>query len=159
MRETGMPVSRPKALAERAPIRTVARALACCAATAVPGLAQEMPHSLTGTPGDPERGRAIVAEPTRGLCVLCHAGPFPEHRFMGNLAPPLDGVGSRLTIGELRAQIVDSRRRNPDTIMPPFHATSGLSNVGARWQGETILTAQDVEDVVAYLVTLTEETR
>jgi sulfur-oxidizing protein SoxX len=78
---------------------------------------------------------------------------------MGSLAPPLDGVGARLTITELRAQIVDSRLGNPDTIMPPFHATFDLSSVGERWQGETILTAQEVEDVVAYLATLTEETR
>lgn len=124
-----------------------------------PGRAQDLPDALTGSPGDPDRGRRIVADPTRSLCVLCHAGPFPEHRFMGDLAPPLDDVGSRLTVPELRARIVDSRLANPDTIMPPFHATTGLTDVGDRWKGQTILTAQEVEDVVAYLATLKEDVR
>lgn len=156
-----MPRSRPKALVDRRPLRAVARAcaVACATATVATSHAQDISLPLTGAPGDPVRGRAIVAEPSKGLCLLCHAGPFPEHRFMGSLAPPLDGVGARLTITELRAQIVDSRLGNPDTIMPPFHATFDLSSVGERWQGETILTAQEVEDVVAYLATLTEETR
>ena len=75
---------------------------------------------------------------------------------MGDLAPDLAGVGSRLTVPELRERIVDSRRVNPDTIMPPYHSLANLNRVGRRWQGATILTAQEVEDVVAYLATLTE---
>ena len=76
---------------------------------------------------------------------------------MGTLAPPLDGVGARLSIAELRARIVDSRKTNPETIMPPYHATDGLSRVGPDWKDQTILSAQEVEDVVAFLATLTED--
>ncbi len=119
--------------------------------------AGDIPEPLTDVPGDPERGRVLVADQYEGLCILCHAGPFPEHRFMGTLAPPLDGVGSRLTAAELRARIVDSRLVNPDTIMPPYHATDGLSRVGTDWLGRPVFSAQQVEDVVAYLATLTEE--
>lgn len=119
--------------------------------------AQGISVPLTGLPGDPLRGRAIVIDQFKGLCVLCHSGPFPEHRFMGTLAPPLDGVGSRLTIAELRARIVDSRNINPGTLMPPYHATDGLTQVGQEWTGRTIFTAQEVEDVVAFLATLTED--
>ncbi|WP_291296296.1 sulfur oxidation c-type cytochrome SoxX [Elioraea sp.] len=112
--------------------------------------------SLTGRPGDAARGRAIVADRQRGLCLLCHAGPFPEERFQGNLAPSLAGAGSRLSEGQLRLRIVDSARVNPDTIMPPYHRTEGLSAVGAAWRGRPVLTAGEVEDVVAFLVTLKE---
>ena len=121
--------------------------------------AQGLSEPLTDTPGDPEEGRAIVTKRERGLCILCHSGPFPEVQFMGNLAPDLAGVGARLTVPELRQQIIDSRISNPETIMPPYHATSGLTRVGEPWQGATILTAQEVEDVVAYLATLTEDTQ
>ena len=152
-----MPGLRPKASAETrlGPIL----AAACLAFFAAQGSTQEIASPLTGSPGDPARGREIVSDPARGLCVLCHAGPFPEHRFMGDLAPPLDGIGDRLTVAQIRARIVDSRLANPDTIMPPFHATTGLRSVGERWQGETILTAEEVEDVVAYLATLKEDAR
>lgn len=124
-----------------------------CLCLALPAVAGDL-GPLTDTPGDPERGRAIVGEPTRGLCLLCHSGPFPEVRFQGDLAPDLAGAGDRLTIPQLRQQIVDSRVVNPDTIMPPFHSIVDLDRVGTRWQGDTILTAQEVEDVVAFLATL-----
>lgn len=130
-------------------------AVALCLATGV--AAEDMPVPLTDTPGDPARGREIVADRTRGLCILCHAAPLPEVRFMGNLGPDLAGVGKRLSVPELRARIVDSRRINPDTIMPPYHSLANLTRVGKRWQGTTILTAQEVEDVVAYLATLKED--
>lgn len=120
-------------------------------------VAEGIPSPLTDRPGNPDRGRVLVADQFKGLCILCHAGPFPEHRFMGTLAPSLEGVGSRLTVAELRARIVDSRRVNPDTIMPPYHATDGLTRVGEDWQDRPIFTAQEVEDVVAYLATLTED--
>lgn len=119
--------------------------------------AQGITAPLTDRPGDPVRGRALVTDQFKGLCILCHSGPFPEHRFMGTMAPPLDGVGSRLSVPELRARIVDSRTINPDTLMPPYHATNGLNEVGPEWQDRTIFTAQDVEDVVAFLATLTED--
>lgn len=117
--------------------------------------AQGLPDPLTDTPGDPVRGEAIVTDPQHGLCTLCHSGPFPQLAFAGTLGPDLTGVGERRDIAALRQQIVDSRITNPDTIMPPYYTTDGLFRVGARWQGTTLLTAQEVEDVVAYLATLT----
>lgn len=118
--------------------------------------AQGMPEPLSDAPGVPERGRAIVADRTVGLCIMCHAAPLPELPFMGDLAPDLAGVATRMSPAEMRERIVDSRRINPDTIMPPYYSTAGLSRVGARWRGTTILSAQQIEDVVAYLATLTD---
>ncbi|WP_412759714.1 sulfur oxidation c-type cytochrome SoxX [Methylorubrum subtropicum] len=115
-----------------------------------------IPASLTGAPGDPARGRAIVADRTRGLCLLCHAGPFPEERFQGNLAPDLAGVGSRRSPAQLRLRLVDGRVLNPDTIMPSYYSLSGLARVGRAWQGRPILNAAEIEDVVAFLATLRE---
>ena len=120
---------------------------------ALPATAQDM-APLTDTPGDPDRGRQIVGDTTHGLCLLCHSGPFPEVRFQGDLAPDLAGAGDRLSLPELRQRIVDSRAENPGTIMPPYHSLVDLNRVGSRWQGDTILTAQEVEDVVAFLATL-----
>jgi sulfur-oxidizing protein SoxX len=116
--------------------------------------AEEGLPSLTGQPGDPARGRAIVATRQRGLCLLCHAGPFPEERFQGDLAPSLAGVGARLTEGQLRLRLVDGRRLNTATIMPSYYRTEGLVRVGPAWQGRTILSAEEIEDVVAFLLTL-----
>ncbi len=130
-------------------------ALACLAA---PALAQGLPAPLAEAPGDPVRGAAIVSDATRSLCVLCHAGPFGTD-FAGTLGPDLTGVGDRLTVPELRQRIVDSRVANPKTIMPPYHSLDGLDRVGARWRGATIFTAQEVEDVVAYLATLKGEAK
>ncbi len=115
-----------------------------------------IPQSLTGEPGDAARGRAIVANRTVGLCLLCHSGPIPEERFQGNLAPSLAGAGSRSTPGQLRLRLVDAARLNPDTIMPPYYRLDGLVRVARNFQGKTILTAQQIEDVVAYLATLKE---
>lgn len=109
---------------------------------------------LTTQAGDAARGRAIVANRQVGLCLLCHSGPIPEERFQGNLAPPLDGAGQRYTAAQLRLRLADSRRLNPDTLMPPYHHTGGLTQVGRAFSGQPVLTAQQVEDVVAYLVTL-----
>jgi sulfur-oxidizing protein SoxX len=124
-------------------------------ALAVPAMAQGIPEPLTGTPGDAVRGRAIIADRTRGLCLLCHSGPFPEERFQGNLAPSL--AGARLDAAELRLRLVDSRRLNPDSIMPSYYRTEGLNRVAPAVRGHTILAAQDIEDVIAFLVTLREE--
>jgi sulfur-oxidizing protein SoxX len=113
-----------------------------------------IPEPLTATPGDPARGREIVASRQNGLCLLCHTGPFPEDRFQGNLAPDLAGAGSRWSAGQLRLRIADARQLNPQTIMPAYHRSSGLQRVGPAWRGKNLLTAQQVEDVVAYLETL-----
>src|SRR6476659_8243586 len=103
--------------------------------------------SLTGKPGDPARGRAIVANRTVGLCLLCHSAPIPEERFQGNLAPSLAGAGSRGTPGQLRLRVVDAARLNPDTIMPPNYRVDGLARVAKNFQGKPILTAEQIEDV------------
>lgn len=118
------------------------------------GAAAEGIPSLTDRRGDPERGRAIVTTRQRGLCLLCHSGPFPEERFQGDLAPSLAGVGSRLDEAQLRLRLVDGRRLNPETIMPSYYRTEGLVRVGPAWQGRPILTAEEIEDVVAFLLTL-----
>jgi L-cysteine S-thiosulfotransferase len=115
-----------------------------------------IPASLTGASGDPERGRAIVINRQVGLCLLCHTGPFPEERFQGTLAPDLKGAGARSTEGQLRLRIVDASRLKPDTIMPPYYRVDGLNRVAPSFQGKPILTAEQIEDVVAYLVTLRE---
>lgn len=113
-----------------------------------------IPQSLTGAKGDPARGRAIVANRQVGLCLLCHSGPFPDERFQGNLAPDLRGAGSRWSEGQLRLRIVDSSRINPASIMPAYHRTEGVVRVGPAWRGKPILTAEQIEDVVAFLMTL-----
>jgi sulfur-oxidizing protein SoxX len=113
-----------------------------------------IPASLTGTAGDPERGRAIVVNRQVGLCLLCHSGPFPQERFQGTLAPDLKGAGARSTEGQLRLRIVDASLIKPDTIMPPYYRVDGLERVAPSFQGKPILTAEQIEDVVAYLVTL-----
>ena len=115
--------------------------------------ADEIPASLTGAKGDPQRGRAIVANRQVGLCLLCHSGPFPEERFQGNLAPDLRSA-ARLSEGEIRLRLVDPARVNPQTIMPAYYRADGLTRVAPSFRGKTILTAEQIEDVVAYLVTL-----
>ncbi|MGH7353159.1 MAG: sulfur oxidation c-type cytochrome SoxX [Candidatus Rokuibacteriota bacterium] len=113
-----------------------------------------MPESLTGAKGDPVHGRAIVAIRQVGLCLLCHSGPFPEERFQGNLAPDLRGAGTRWSEGQLRLRIVDSSRINPATIMPAYHRSEGLVRVAPAWRGKPVLSAEQIEDVVAFLMTL-----
>lgn len=131
--------------------------LAAPAAVAQPvWVGDGIPAALTAQPGDPVRGRAIVASRQQGLCLLCHEAPIAEERFQGNLAPSLAGAGSRWSAAQLRARIVDARRLNPQTTMPPFHATDGLQRVGEAWRGRPALDAQQVEDVVAYLAMLRE---
>ena len=113
-----------------------------------------MPAPLTATPGDATRGRALVADRQKGLCLLCHSGPFPEPQLQGTLAPSLEGAGTRWSEAQLRLRIVDSRRLNLDSLMPALHRTEGMARVGAAWQDKPVLDAQQVEDVVAYLRTL-----
>src|SRR5262245_10229189 len=113
-----------------------------------------IPASLTSAPGDPERGRAIVGNRQVGLCLLCHSGPFPEEKFQGTLAPDLKGAGGRWSEGQLRLRIVDSSRLYPDTMMPPYYRVDGFTRVAPAFAGKPVLTAEQIEDVVAYLVTL-----
>jgi sulfur-oxidizing protein SoxX len=144
--------------------RLLILALACAAGAAMAQSATPqvvgdgIPASLTGHEGDAARGRAIVTNRQVGLCVLCHSGPFPEVRFQGNLAPDLTGVGSRYTEAQLRLRMVDPSRLNADTIMPAYLRTEGLVRVAPAFRGKPILNAEQIEDVVAFLVTLRMET-
>lgn len=109
---------------------------------------------LSDQPGDPARGKEIVFDPKRGNCLICHPMPIPEVEFQGNVAPDLAGVGSRYTAGELRLRVVDPKRLNPASVMPAYHRTERLHRVLKEYRGKPILTEQEVEDVVAYLMTL-----
>ena len=113
-----------------------------------------IPASLTGARGDAPRGRALVVNRHVGLCLLCHSGPFPEERFQGTIAPDLKGAGARWSEGQLRLRIVDSARVNAGTIMPAYYRTDGLTRVAPAYQGKTVLSAEQIEDVVAFLMTL-----
>lgn len=110
-------------------------------------------HALTEHPGDPLRGREILTG-RDGNCLLCHAVPETGARFMGNLAPPLSGVAARLSAAQMRLRIVDPLSVNPATIMPSYHRVHGLERVAEPFRGKPILSAQQVEDVIAYLLTL-----
>jgi L-cysteine S-thiosulfotransferase len=113
-----------------------------------------IPLSLTGEEGNAERGRAIVVNRQVGLCLLCHSGPFPEQKFQGTLAPDLKGAGSRSSEGQLRLRIVDASRLKADTMMPSYYRLDGLTRVAPAFQGKPVLTAEQIEDVVAYLATM-----
>jgi len=111
-----------------------------------------IPKPLTAEPGDAARGRSVVVNRDQGGCTLCHEIPG-EMRF-GNIAPPLAGVGAKLSVGQLRLRVTDSTRVNPDTPMPAYYRTEGLTQVASAYRGKPVLSAQQVEDVVGYLATL-----
>lgn len=114
-----------------------------------------IPKSLTGVAGDAARGRALVVD-RASTCILCHSGPFPETRFQGDLAPSLAGAGRRWSEGQLRLRLVDASSLNPATIMPSYYRVEGLLRVGTSWRGKPILSAEQIEDIVAYLATQRE---
>jgi len=113
-----------------------------------------IPKSLTGKPGDATNGRAAAINRKKGNCLGCHKMPIPEQQFHGEIGPDLAGVGSRMTEGQLRARIVDPKLVNPDTIMPSFYKTKGFHRVMKAFKDKTIISASEVEDIVAYLKTL-----
>ena len=113
-----------------------------------------IPKSLTGKAGDPANGRKLAINRKKGNCLACHVMPIPEQQFHGETAPSLYGVGKRLSEGELRLQLVNSKVTNESTLMPSFYRTYGFNKVLGKFQGKSILEAQDVEDIVAYLMTL-----
>jgi sulfur-oxidizing protein SoxX len=113
-----------------------------------------IPEPLTAR-GDATRGRALVLERST-TCILCHSGPFPEQPFQGDLAPSLAGAGSRWSEGQLRLRLVDGSSLNQATIMPSYYRVDGLHRVGAAWRGKPILSAEQIEDIVSFLVTLRE---
>lgn len=150
-----------------AAIRSLGVALTACLALPPAAAPQEalrpfvvagdsIPAALIDAKGDPARGRTIVTNRQVGLCLLCHSGPFPEDRLQGNMAPDLKGAGARWSEGQLRLRIVDAARLNPATIMPPYYRVDGLHRVAPALQGKPVLTAEQIEDVVAFLATLRE---
>ena len=118
-------------------------------------VADAIPEPLTDARGDVARGRALVVE-RASTCILCHSGPFPEQKFQGDLAPDLSGSGRRWSEGQLRLRLVDASRLNAATIMPSYYRVDGLDRVATTWRGKPILSAEQIEDIVAYLVTLRE---
>lgn len=116
--------------------------------------AMEAPRALTATPGDEERGRALAWARDRGNCVACHVIPAPDMATHGNIGPPLKGVADRQSEGQIRARIVDARAFNPASLMPSYHRTEGLKRVAKTLEGRPVLSAQEVEDMVAFMLTL-----
>jgi sulfur-oxidizing protein SoxX len=137
--------------------------LACCGPAAAASLqtyevsGDAIVAPLATTKGDPAKGRAIIVDRQKGLCLLCHSGPFPEQRFQGDIAPSLAGAGSRLSEGQLRLRMVDSTRINPDSVMPSYYRVDHLTRVAPAQREKPILEAQDIENVVAFLVTLQDQ--
>lgn len=116
-----------------------------------------IPQSLTGKPGDAENGKKVFVNRKLGNCLACHTlSSLSEQPFHGELAPPLDGVADRYSEGELRLRVVDPKVVFDGTIMPAFYRTDGFTRVADEFKGKPILTAEQVEDVVAYLKTLKE---
>lgn len=107
--------------------------------------------SLTGSPGNADAGRAEFVARDGGHCVLCHAIEGLDAEFQGNVGPELTGLGARLSPGQIRYRIVDAQQIWPDTVMPSYYRIGGLSQVGAEFEGEPALSAQQIEDLVAFL--------
>ncbi len=114
--------------------------------------------SLTGTAGNPEEGANVFKDRRLGNCLACHVNKaMSKELFQGDVGPSLDGVADRWSPEELRAIIVNSKvALNDQTVMPGFYTLDVGVNVREEFVGKTILTAQQVEDVVAYLATLKE---
>ncbi len=113
-----------------------------------------IPAPLAATPGDAGRGRALLVAHDDANCVLCHAVTDASVRYSGNVGPSLDGVARRLSVAQLRLRVADNLRINPDSLMPGYYRTEGLDRVAAAYRGKPILSAGQIEDIVAYLATL-----
>jgi len=127
---------------------------ALAAALAVTVVGDAIPASLTGANSDAARGRSIIINRQVGQCLLCHSGPFPEERFQGTIGPDLRGTAARLSEGQIRLRIIDSSRVNAASIMPAYYRTEGLTRVAPAFRGKPVLSAQQIEDVVAFMMTL-----
>ena len=113
-----------------------------------------VPLSLTGRPGDVTRGREIAFSRDQGNCPVCHVMPAADERLHGDVGPSLVGVAGRLSEGQMRLRLVDGRRLNPASVMPSYYRLDGLRRVASIHAGKTVLTAEEIEDVLAYLMTL-----
>jgi sulfur-oxidizing protein SoxX len=117
-------------------------------------IGEGIPKSLTGKAGDAKAGRKVAYNRKTGNCLACHKLPIPEQQFHGEVGPDLGGIASRSSEAELRLRIVNPKMANPDTIMPAFYRDRGFRRLQKKWVGKTILKAQQVEDLLAYLMTL-----
>lgn len=117
-------------------------------------VADGIPEPLVPKGGDAARGRDLIVARDAANCVLCHAVPDAALRFAGDVGPSLAGVGTRLNVAQLRLRVADNLRLNPQSAMPSYYKVAGLVRVSAPYAGKPILTAAEVEDVVAYLATL-----
>lgn len=124
----------------------------------------DVEQSLTGMPGDPERGLEVMVNRGLGNCIACHqVTALDEYPFHGEVGPSLDGVGDRWEEAALRGIVVNAKGVFPETVMPSFYRVSGFTRPGNGYTGraaegplDPLLSAEDVEAVVAYLMTLTE---
>jgi sulfur-oxidizing protein SoxX len=156
-----MPISKRRETgAARAPIGILAALLLASGMTAAQALeayeivGDAIPRPIGGLAGNAERGAAIVRDRERGNCLICHRGVDPAEPFQGSIGPPLAGVGARLDAGQIRMRLVDASRLNAATVMPPYFRTDHLQDVAPQYRGKPGLSAQEIEDVVAYLAAL-----
>lgn len=121
-------------------------------------------ESLTGVPGDAEKGRKIASTKSMGNCITCHqVSALSKVQWHGEIGPSLDGVGSRWSEDELRGIVANAKKMFPGSMMPSFYKVDGFIRPGEGYTGkaakppiEPVLTAQQIEDVVAFLMTLKE---
>ncbi|RTM14323.1 MAG: sulfur oxidation c-type cytochrome SoxX [Bradyrhizobiaceae bacterium] len=114
-----------------------------------------LPKSLTGAPGDAAAGKKVFLTRTLGNCLACHqVTSLKSEEFHGEFGPSLDGVAGRYSEAQLRLIVADPKRIFTNTVMPAFFRNDGLSRVRPQFVGKSILTAAQVEDVIAFLKTL-----
>ena len=117
----------------------------------------EVATSLTGVAGDAASGRKAFLNRKKGNCLACHSNTETDDQpFHGEVGPMLDGAADRWTEAELRGLLTNSKMMFEGTIMPAFYRADGYTRNLEKFEGKTILSAQEVEDVLAYLLTLTE---
>ena len=127
-------------------------ALADCAPFEVVG--DGIPSPLGGHTGSSEAGRDVAAARQRGDCSICHRLPLPNARFHGNVGPDLTAIGSRLTAAQIRLRVTANRHFNPESVMPDYCTGHGRHEVASAYTDQPILTAQEIEDLVAWLSSL-----
>ena len=117
----------------------------------------EVELALTGVAGDAASGRKLFMNRKKGNCLACHVNSeMAEQTFHGEVGPELDGVANRWGAAELRGILVNSKNMFEGTIMPAFYKDSGYNRILKKFDGKTILSAQEVEDLLAYVMTLRE---
>ena len=117
----------------------------------------EIIEALSAEPGDANRGKTIVLNSDKASCLLCHSISQIDEDFQGNIGPDLSLVGNRYSAAQLRFRLVEPRALNPKTIMPSYWQKSGFSQLDRDYEGKSVYTAQELEDVIAYLLTLTKQ--